>query len=126
MNYMLLILISLGFQVVIPKQITIIPNVEEPIPIQVEIVQDIIEPKIVEPVEIKKYDDVIQTDYGYYKRYNNIDKCWDESEKPIFETVHKIMDGYDPDWLECVNDKGCVFCFHPNQGHGNSAPDTKN
>jgi len=29
---------------------------------------------------------------------------------------------YDPNWISCFLNNGECFCFHPNQGHGNTVP----
>lgn len=124
-NYMLLILISLGFQEYTPPKIEIKPIIEQKI--EEVITQEIEESKPIEQMqEEKPSDEIIKTDYGYYKRWNEQYKCYDESEYPSFESVHNILDDYDPNWLECTkSNNGCVFCFHPIQGIGNSLPDKK-
>lgn len=55
--------------------------------------------------------------------------CFDESNfAGIFQEQLGEDDGtgYYPDWLsEMKLDNGCSFFFHPNQGHGNGAPDER-
>lgn len=55
--------------------------------------------------------------------------CFDESNfAGIFQEQLGEDDGtgYYPDWLsEMKLENGCSFFFHPNQGHGNGAPDER-
>ena len=134
----LTILISLGYQPNLPVPPVVVPIIEiieekttslEPIRKVKKVVVDtsIVENHLLDDTK-KVEPEITKNQYGWFQRWNEQAQCYDESEFPSFETIYPIYDetGYASNWLSCeVFKNGCLFCFHPNQGHGNNNFDDK-
>ena len=63
-----------------------------------------------------------------HSRWNEPKQCWDESNfaYQFIDVPYNNSGAYDPNWLVCdTMNNGCLFCFHPNQGHENGPVDSK-
>ena len=78
-------------------------------------------------IDEKPVDQPIHSNDGH-SRWNNEKQCWDESNfsYQFIDVPYNNSGSYDPNWLVCDKmNNGCLFCFHPNQGHENGPVDSK-